>query len=231
MARAYYCRNDEGGAKNERGFTLIIVLIIAVVGLAMTGLLASVMIVSHASGRVANAEIAKSNLLQSALEGGKGLLKEVMDDKIAAPRYFKKGNDDKASETADITSAANLYLTDKSGKPLGSKKDRVLGKAALGPLSLFGDSGRVTVRIYDMQYDPKLVKAAPGEIEFFPPATHIREIPPDEESYAPGDNDRKPALSGCGIYLVRATLSITDRASGSEKIWILDSAVIQSTRL
>jgi hypothetical protein len=233
MTRTYCCRS--GGPNKGKGFALLIVLFIAVVGLAMTGLLAQVMTVSSASGRVASAEITKSNLLQSALEEGKGLLKEVMDNKNPALRYFHNKSGNLISETTDITSVKDLYLADpsakQSAKPLGYKKDRNLDKAALGPLGIFGDSGSLTVRIYDMQYDPKLVKVSPAEIEFLPPATNIKETGFNEESSAPDQDRKKPPLSGFGIYLVRATLSIKGPAPGSDKTWILDSAIVQSSRL
>jgi hypothetical protein len=127
--------------------------------------------------------------------------------------------------------------------PLGNAITRDMNKKDLGRLGVFGDSGLLTVRIYDMQYDPTLVpkqvgsgsgEISPEELQLLPP--HMSLLGEDDfdikmTTLGPNRVNRKPyglSANNAGAYLIRATLSITGTGGSSAQSWSVETSVIQS---
>ena len=165
--------------RKRAGFSLIIVLIISILGLAMIAATMQMTVLSTGSGRVVSAGNTKYNFMQDAVQLGKAILKQSMDDCDDPPVY--KGG--------EITKVEDLLITCKycSGGTPGCagpdlpaswkfdcwKISRNLERADLGKLGIAGNSALLEVKIYDMQYstDPQYFKVTDSnELKLFPPS-------------------------------------------------------------
>lgn len=236
MPREIFC-GKRAGPRGYFGFTMIMVLIVAFIGLGMIGAVAHIMTISSGAGRAASSAVARYNFLQRSLEEGKAALKKAMDNGNPVPRYFHK---DGYAESDAITSADALLLK----APLGRVVDkRPISEAVLKRLGVFGGKGNLSVRIYDMQYDPSRVQVSgggagqisPRELEFLPPSLTVvghGDYSHQTDTLAPGESGDPfhGSAVNVGVYLIRASMSIDGaRALGNDMI--LDSAVIQSNNM
>jgi hypothetical protein len=101
----------------------------------------------------------------------------------------------------------------------GIAKFENITASELGRLGIFDASGtgaKLTVAIYDMQYEPGRITMPEDERRKLPPSIGI-------PGAGGGINDPSdPPPPDIGAYLVRATLEVNDRES------ILESAVLQA---
>jgi type II secretory pathway pseudopilin PulG len=147
---------ERGGNGARGGFSLVVVLIIAIIGLAMVGATLQMTMTSSGAGRVASATGVKYNFLQDAVEEGKAALKRAMSGDLAPPRFFT--DTDPSPADGSITEADDLLIeVDFGAGTNGIVKDLPLDKRDLGRLGIAGDSGTLVVAIYDMQYKPSWV--------------------------------------------------------------------------
>jgi hypothetical protein len=224
------------GPAGKRGFSLLVVLIIAIIGLAIVGATLQFTVSSSGAGRVASASSTKYNLLQDAVEKGKAALKAAMDNTASPPRYPQ-------TPGALIKSTDDLLLPD-TPNPLGNAIYQEFDKGELGRLGIAGNSGTLAVQIYDMQYDPKNVapvgagadNISPEQLNLIPPSITVT----GEGGINPGmstlnaNRQRLRRVGGTadntGVYLVRATLRVND-ATAAGKTWMLETAIIQSNNM
>ena len=227
------------------GFSLIIVLIVSMIGLAIVGATLQFTMMSSGSGRVVSAGNTKYNFLQDAVEEGKAALKAAMDDPdVIPPRYFPEGGT--SADIGNIVNVGQLQIKHKFDPALdnGLVFVRTLSRGELGKLGIAGDSATLDVKIYDMQYkggdvDPAI---AAGEMKMLPPAMSLfggagspmknpiggtPDGPPGHEypGTASGSGGSGDATNA-GVYLIRASLLI----NGHDNPTMLDTAVIQSIK-
>ncbi|MDR3164917.1 MAG: hypothetical protein LBU13_05015 [Synergistaceae bacterium] len=239
---------DPKKRKKHAGFSLIVVLIISLTGLAVIGVTLQFAVSSGGAARMAGASAVKYNLLQRAVEEGRAKLIEKMDNTDPIPRYVgcDLGDGDKGFPNYWINSMAclliNRDLDDSADTIDGIVKNETIHASALGRLGIFGSGsdGLLTVAIYDMQYEPARVVAPDASPPLPLPTmteTDYKRLPPsiilakavwrkDGDILAPDHNDQNATAAGrTGAYLVRATLKIGDRES------ILDSAILQANNM
>jgi type II secretory pathway pseudopilin PulG len=206
-----------GNLGRRRGFSLLIVLVIAIIGLAVVGVTVQMTTTSSGAGRMASATNVKYNFLQHAVEEGKAALKEKMDNEDDPPRFV-------GYDTTPTITAADELLIDEDfgiGEDPGIVKNTTLTKAQLGRLGIAGDSGTLVVKIYDMGYDPK--KVSPGsddELKKIPPSIIIAKDQWNNRGEE-GEILSESSLN-VGAYLVRASLRVGDSET------VLDSAIMQA---
>lgn len=198
--------------KSSRGFSLVTVLIVCIVGIALLGGIFYMFGGFVPASGVAQAHNAEYNVLQQGVERGKAILRDRMDNLDPPPRWT-----DKPGATPTIDSVDMLLIP--NGKVIDENvgRDRLLGK-----------SGRLVVQIYDAQYDATLINITDSdELAKLPPSLII----PAQASWDPPnplDPDKADTTSGisgnAGAYLIRATLDIDG------EVRVFDSAVIQSNR-
>jgi hypothetical protein len=237
----------KGGLRRRRGFSLVVVLVISVIGMAIMGTTMQLTASSGGSGRMSSALVMKYNILQSALEEGRALLKQSMDNTGEPHRYLHKAG---VNGSTPITGSNVLLLTDSPSPTeypgvtfsLGNAISRSLNKSELARAGIFGDGGQLTVQIYDMQYDPSLVapvgtgagEISPEEVRLLPPAVKLL----GEDGFDVGittdapEDTRATGLDvgsgNAGAYLIRATLRVR-RADGSPSVtWSADTSLIQA---
>lgn len=203
--------------KSGRGFSLIIVLIISVIGMSLLG--ATVYMLGAFSGysRASISHNTEYNVMQQAIEQGRGMLRDRMNNTDPPPRWT-----DKANATPRIGSVDMLLIPD------GRVIDRRLGAVELG-----GRPGRLVVRIFDMQYDPALVDKDEAMIAELPGSFILsaQEEWVNEETSAPIMEDVvfTGTANNAGVYLIRATLEFDVDGDGAvDTIKGIDSAVVQS---
>ena len=238
------------GSGQKRGFSLIVVLIISLVGLAAVGAVMQFVTSSAGSGRVSSAQAVKYKLLQDALEEGRAILRQSMDNTGAPHSYLHK---DGIDDGTLITSSGMLLLTDSPSPteypgvdfPLGNAITRNLSKRDLERVGVFGDSGVLTVRIYDMLYDPKSVapvgtgagQISPEELQLMPPAMSLL----GEDDFEVLSNTDAPdyersighglTTNNAGAYLVRASLSVPRAGGAPPHTWSIETSVVQSNNM
>ncbi|MDR3279207.1 MAG: hypothetical protein LBT23_01735, partial [Synergistaceae bacterium] len=191
--------------KASRGFSLIVVLIIAMVGLAVVGAVVQLVGQSSGAGRTASASAEKYNFLQDAVENGKAKLKSMTDNTDPVPRYTIPGS-------GKIGLVEDLLITsgDIVSRRLLSGSER--GRLGIEP----GKNAYLTVRIYDLEYDHTILDSTLGSDPT--KAKVLSMIPPSLlESATPDPN--------IGKYLIRATLDVDDADPS-----ILESAILQSNK-
>jgi hypothetical protein len=201
---------------------------------------------SGGRGRVSSALAMKYNLLQSALEEGRALLKRSMDNAGSPHRYLHK---DGITDDTAITGSNVLLLTNSPsaeeypdvGFPLGNAITKSLDKNELARAGIFGDRGQLTVQIYDMQYDPALVASvgtgageiSPEELSLLPPSVRLL----GEDDFDSGTTDAPDyerdlgyglGANNAGAYLIRATLSVTGADGSPSATWSADTSLIQA---
>ncbi|MDR1132689.1 MAG: hypothetical protein LBL05_00920 [Synergistaceae bacterium] len=216
--------------KKRAGFSLIIVMVISMIGVAIVGAAIQFTAASGGAGRVTNTSGKRYNLLQEAVEEGKAKLMEKMDNINPIPRHAKADADDEPP-IGDL--GRLLVTTELDGPEPGVVKEQDISSSELrrlGILDAAGRGGKLKVSIYDMQYEPTIVAASIS-------AEDLRMLPPsiiidparwrlDGDTKLADEKDKAgAALLNTGAYLVRAELRIGDRVS------VLDSAVLQSNNM
>jgi hypothetical protein len=224
--------------RRKKGFSLIVVMILSLVNLAIMGVALQFAVSSSGGGRVNSAMAAKYNLLQNALEDGKARLKKSMDNDGPPHSYLHNGID-----TSTITSPDMLLLIDRPATDVYTNLDdsdfnlgtitQSLLKSDLERIGIFGDSGELTVKIYDMLYDPGSVAIKDAEyLRLMPPAMSL---PGDEEENTVWDLEDVRSAE-VGVYLIRAALSVYDNNNEVHDTddpihtWSLETSVVQANR-
>ena len=234
--------------RKRAGFSLIIVLIISIVGLAIIAATMQMTVLSTGSGRVVSAGNTKYNFMQDAVQLGKAILKRSMDDCDDPPVYKVKG--DKITKVDDLLIGCKYCaLGSEPVLPASWKFEcwvisKTLNRADLGKLGIAGNEGELEVKIYDMQYEPSDVelidtadeKMLPPSIKLFGSTTPggykgesgqvSYNTSPDGTPGGGGGGGGPPKQpSNAGVYLIRATLTIDNN-----KQTILDTAVVQANQ-
>ena len=217
--------------KKRTGFSLIVVLIISLIGLALVGATLQFTVSAGGSGRVANASGTRYTLLQAAVEEGKGVLMSAMDNVDPIPRH---PNAD-ANPEPPISELGGLLIdTDLGGPALGVVRRETLSPSALHRAGIWdtsGEGGVLTVSIYDMQYDPDVidVPSMPAEdFSILPPSIMLDPASwrKDGDTILADEEDEVGVgLLNTGVYLIRAELLVGGRRT------ILDTAVFQSNNM
>jgi hypothetical protein len=222
---------DPKKPKKRAGFSLIVVLIISLVGLAILGATLQFTVSAGGAGRVAGASGAKYNLLQEAVEEGKAALMEIMDNTKPIPRHANADEDDEPpiDDLSDLLVSADL-----GGPARGVVKNQPISSSELGRLGIMdntGGGGTLSVHIYDMQYTPTLIddSSMPAdEFEMLPPSIILDFV---NWSAYPNLKQANEEITGpkgaanTGAYLIRATLSVGGRKT------TLDTAVLQANNM
>ena len=210
-----------GVRRARRGFSLLTVLMLSVIGVVLAAGAMHIASTSAGSRTVMVAENVGYNIMQQGVEHGKAILKERMNNEDPPPRWM-----DKPGATSNIETLAMLLIED------GVVVDRLLTDRERH--SLGAREGRLTISIFDAEYDASKVAITDEAV--------IRRLPPSLQlqgsqkwnqggSLAPDDPGSGTiggsSASNAGVYLIRATLTITDhRGNTLEKF--VDSVVIQS---
>lgn len=208
----------------RRGFSLLAVLVLSVLGLAFSASMMQVATASLGTGRSSSQKNARYNLLVESAEIGKGKLKELMDNDASPPRYFTDGNE----PTDDIKGSDDLLVKVDDKKVFldhGVAMSRELSRAELRRCGIAANSAKLSVKVYDMQYTPELVhQPAHGWM----PASFKIDTPAPPQFGPTPDVDYEgfstSSASNAGAYLIRATLETDGRKT------ILETAVIQSNK-
>lgn len=239
-------------SRRRSGFSLIMVLIISMIGLAIIGATLQFTVMSSGSGRVVSAGNTKYNFLQDAVEEGKAALKQAMDSPdIKPPRYFPE--DGASADIGVIVSVDQLLIKHDfdTGLQKGWVFTRLIDKGQLGKLGIAGNGATLDVKIYDMQYkgddvDPAIpsdqMKLLPPAMSLFGGATSYHDPTVDDNPFSGssggggsgsgsggsggGGGGAAGETTNAGVYLIRASLLINGQAAPT----ILDTAVIQSIK-
>jgi hypothetical protein len=195
--------------RKRSAFSLLAVLVIAMVGMAIVGAIMHTFQSSVGATHVVISKKLEYNLLQDGVEKGKSILKSRMNNTDPPPRGVNMDN---------IDSLDDLLL-----------EDGVVYTRNLGGSDLAGGTGRIVVQIFDMEYNPANVHITePGEMEKLPPSILLGSV---GGRYGDEEVDiRNPSGGGSsnsGAYLIRATLEIND-AHGDKRIKVLDTSILQS---
>ena len=227
--------------RKRAGFSLLIVLIISIVGLAIIAVTMQMTVLSTGSGRVVSAGNTKYNFMQDAVELGKAILRMAMDNSDERPVY--KGKNNPITDIDDLLIACK-YCPDELELPDPWEFhcweiSRELNRADLGKLGIAGNGGQLVVKVYDMQYDWDAVDLAnPDDEKMLPPSLELTgtaaagsyvgesgmlPIGPSNPTHDDGFSGGPPKPpENAGVYLIRATLTIEGKRT------ILDTAVIQA---
>ncbi|MDR3354323.1 MAG: hypothetical protein LBO21_04745 [Synergistaceae bacterium] len=210
--------SDHGRARRKRGFSLVIVLGIAIAGMSLLGGMMYTIQSFSGAARVAVSDGVIYNILQDGVERGKARLKELMHNTNPPPLWTDKpgvNHDDPISSVEDL-----LLVSGNVPSP------------NLNPNEFGGKTGSVKVEIFDMQYDTtKVTISNPEELAKLPPSYILSAGGPLVTSGSSLDPGKSKGSGGgpppqCGVYLIRATLEIDGR---EEKV--LETSVIQSNLL
>lgn len=199
----------------HEGVSLVVVLVLSMLGFILLG--GAVYMISGfaSSAKVSIAHNMEYNIMQEALEQAKADLRQrIRKTGVDAPRW-----NNKPGATPRIASPDMLLIENGTF-------EQVIDQNKLGGK---GFEGVLTVKIFDMQYDPSLVDIPHTNreaIEQLPPSLRIPStmdhFPPVYEAAIDGD------ITDAGVYLIRATLRVADtRAAGSWTTKTLETAVIQ----
>jgi hypothetical protein len=206
------------------GFSLIIVLILSIMGLAIVGVMLQLTAASSGAGIMATRGGHNYNMLSSEIENARATLAERLSDDIPAPRYFDPGGS--VSETGDVTALDMLVI------PGGVVKDRALTTRELAEFGL-KDASRLVVKIYDMQYEPSLIKIPTDADDFnlLPARVPVVGTGGDRPNDEPG-GPPLPVSTGdsiadnAGSYLIRAMFE----GQGGKNLHSIEMAIIASTQ-
>jgi hypothetical protein len=175
-----FVKNDRIKSK-KKGFSLIIVLMVTLCAmLLLGGALGLQEVFAGASVRSVASDQAY-NVLEHEIEKAKGKLKMEMISRKEALR--------RAAPNGGISRLKDLLVVDGSGAVFLDMNSKVMVGGRMSDMS---------VRIYDMQYDPNQISASampPEDVPLLPPAVRTLNL------------DKANALSA-GVYLIRASLKV-----------------------
>ncbi|MDR1580908.1 MAG: hypothetical protein LBS35_11170 [Synergistaceae bacterium] len=210
----------------KAGFSLIVVLIISLVGLAIVGVTLQLTVNSGGSGRVAGASSARYNLLQEAVEEGRARLMEIMDNADSIPRYANAHAESGSEQPIDELSDLLIDVEFDSDLLPGVVRQGPIQLGRLGIMDTAGGVGQLTVSIYDMQYDTDLIDSS-LPLGLLPPRVMLDNIVwrKDGDTLLAEQKDESFEVPNKGMYLIRGELSVGGRVT------ILDSAVLQANNV
>ncbi|MDR1471165.1 MAG: hypothetical protein LBS75_01455 [Synergistaceae bacterium] len=209
-----------GSSPRRGGFSLVLVLLIALCGSALMG--AIIYMIGGFSG-ASRATIRDEEiyiLLQGEVERSKAALKLAMND---ASEPFGM-----SSSIDTINNLDDLVVCDSSGVFPPARVDRTI--------DVGGTSAALSVRIFDMQYPPEKVNDDDDLITSLPPSmaelqmtssSNIEDETPKELSYGKSKADGSKGTAGsgsAGVYLIRATVVFSDGTRSA-----IETSLIQST--
>jgi hypothetical protein len=209
--------HDISGGKS--GFSLIAVLLIALVGMSLVGGMMYTLQSYAGKSSVVLSDTVLDNILEDGLERGRAALKARMMNEDPPPRWTDKPG---LGVDSDIDSVETLLLED--------------GTVYTATQNLFGKTANIKVEIFDMQYDPAPAKNAvkitdPEELKLIPHSLMLKGVVDDWDDENPelpggGPLTSDPPVNG-GAYLIRATLEVLDSGNNRE-VKILEAAVVQT---
>ena len=204
--------STERKMQRRAGFSLILVLIVFLIGVSVTGGVLYTM--SSYSGGARAGVIAEAgyNVMQDGLEQGRTALRE---------RFSTLGSD-------DLPHRGTIGSKIKKMEDLLIQNGTVINERDVPVKELGGKSGKLTVKIYDLQYvsediDPTL-RSDDAAMMKMPPAMHIP--PDDSDSVVTVGVDAEAGIRrpDAGVYLIRSSLTVgTDEKS-------LESIVVQGNK-
>jgi hypothetical protein len=193
----------------RRGFSLLVVLLISLVGMIMVGAMMQIMTVNSGAGRAASTISRDYNLLVSEVEKARARIIESLGNAQVPKRPVGMG----------MITAADMLLVEEG------EERRTLSPKEMGLYGLGGTSGAVTVKIYDMQYAASDVSPAmdPTEMNSLPPSLILSGKSVQKDDSPTSDNNLTPGDGGggggpaanVGAYLIRASLEIDGIPSGT----------------
>lgn len=198
------------GPALRAGFSLVVVLIVSLVGMAIIGVAFYIYESSVSQTGTALMRVQEYNALQSALEQGKNLLLEMVDNSDPMPRWY-----DNLPGTSSITDPDQLII--ENGEL--DISDRV-----------YGENVTIHVAIYDSFYDSSIVDSGMNarRLAEMPPAHRfegggmMQEMKPDE----PGEDSSSSAhMANIGVYLIRAQMTVRGEVKK------LETSVVQRNNL
>ena len=205
--------------RRREGFSLILVLIIFLIGVSVSGGV-MYMVSTYAGGeRSSIMTEAGYNVMQDGLEQGKTILRE---------RLGALGSGDLPPRWTDVKGASYKL---KNMEDLLIADGKVIDGRAVSAKELGGRGGRLSVKIYDLQYlpadlDPALSNDVTALMKM-PPSMNLS-VRSDAGGLATidqGDASRVgSATVNVGVYLISSSLTV----GGDEKS--LESVVVQSKR-
>ena len=181
--------------RGRRGFSLIVVLLVSLIGLVAVGAMMQIMEVNAGAGRTASTVNSAYNFLASEVEETRAVIIASLDQK-EVPRRMG---------TESITAADDLLVWEDW---------RELEEEDMALYGLGGTSGAVTVKVYDMQYNVDTVSSEldEAEINHMPPSLNWlagEAGPKDDMSQSePGEYGGEGSPVDVGVYLIRASLEI-----------------------
>lgn len=197
-------RNEIKKRAARAGFSLIVVLIVALIGLAIIGVAFFIYESSSGQTQITLQRSQEYNILQGGIERGKNHLISLVNNTDPVPRW---NNNPANAGKNKITDPDMLII--ENGTFTYSEK-------------IHGDNVDVKVDIYDSNYNASLVDQTAmtaEKIAQMPPALAFTGggmmvlLKPDE----PGEDTSGADLSpNIGIYLIRATMTVDGETKTAE---------------
>lgn len=181
--------------RRREGFSLLLVLMVAVVGMAILGVAFHIYESARGQAESVLTHIQEYNALQSALERGKNHLLELVNNAEPVPRWFSNPS---ASSVSSINGPDMLIIE--------------RGKFSYTEI-VHGESAKIEITIYDANYDISIVDNAMSvaKVREMPSAQRfegggmMQELAPDE----PGEDSGAAVENvNAGVYLIRAKMTI-----------------------
>jgi hypothetical protein len=206
----------------RRGFSLIIVLLISLVGLAVIGAVMNVATVNTGAGMTASTINRNYNLLVSEAEKARSWIIASLDKGLVpGGGAIRKA----------IMSPEELLVEEL----VGSGDVRTLSPKEMGLYGVGGNSGIVTLRIYNMQYDNVSEKMNPADIQRLPPSMMLPADygdknfePVNDASLGNGGGgsggESGSGAANAGAYLIRASLEIDGVPSSTVELALIGAA-------
>jgi hypothetical protein len=201
--------------RGRRGFSLIVVLLLSLIGLAVIGVAMNIVAVNTGAGITASTINRNYNLLVNEVEIARAWIIASLDNGEIPER---EGG---VLSAKTITSADQLLV-------VGGELHRTLTPQEMGLYGVGGGSGAVTVKVYDMQYYPEALsnelKDDSAEINRLPPSLplFVEQGPKDDQAQsAPVVVGGGSLWAGGGVYLIRASLEINGVTSSTVELALI----------
>jgi hypothetical protein len=186
----------------KRGFSLIAVMIIGLAGMSIAGIMFQLMTSGSGASNTAITSGNRYNLLTEAVEKKRSKLIEVVDvqdssDPDTKPPKRTPGN---VNALDDL-----LIVAHPKVEPI---RETSLTAKQLAEYGLKGGSGKLSVRVYDMQYtSSEMLITDEKQKKLLPPSVVL------DTGGSPGSPGTP--VDYAGAYLIRATLTVGDDHAGS----------------
>jgi hypothetical protein len=202
----------------RRGFSLIIVLLISLVGLAVVGAVMNIATVNTGADMTASTINRNYNLLVSEVEKARSWIIASLDH-----GQVPGGG----AITREIMSPEELLVEEL----VGSGDIRTLSPKEMGLYGVGGNSGTVTLRIYNMQYDKVSSAMDPADVKRLPPSMMLpvgegeglgpKDETDLEEGGGAGGSSTGAGAADAGVYLIRASLEIDGAPSSTVELALI----------